>query len=164
MEVEDARPRETSCICKENLKKYSTLPILGLALLLLTNTAISVVQRQGGNTSVKLCHNFTIPSLETLPVLPAYRTNFTESKVKFRETSPHCLPEHSLHLGEDIYVSVCDYEGSVRVDIRRFVGDVEREGILPTIRGIYLSVEQWNTLKIHFRFIDSAILNLNHGR
>ena len=51
-----ANPLE-SCVCKDNLKKYATLPLIGIALLLLTNTAITITQHQGG-TSVNFCRNF----------------------------------------------------------------------------------------------------------
>ena len=49
-----------NCVCKDNLKKYATLPMIGIALLLLTNTAITITQHQGG-TSVNFCRNFTLP-------------------------------------------------------------------------------------------------------
>ena len=53
-----ANPFE-SCVCKDSLKKYATLPLIGIALLLLTNTAITITQHQG--TSVNFCRNFTLP-------------------------------------------------------------------------------------------------------
>ena len=146
----------TPCLCKDNLKKYSTFPIIGLAFLLLTNTALTIT-RHRGETSVNLCHNFTLPY--DIPSIPLARTNVTN--VKFREDSTHCLPQHTLHLGKDIYLSVCDYRDSIRVDIRRFTGDVTSEGIVPTIRGIYLSREQWRVLKVNVNFVDFIIGKLD---
>ena len=48
-----------NCVCKDNLKKYATLPMIGIALLLLTNTAITITQHQAG-TLVNFCRNFTL--------------------------------------------------------------------------------------------------------
>ena len=149
--------REDPCLCKENLKKYIALPLTVLSLLLLTNTVLTITQHRGG-TSVNLCHNFTLPY--DIPPLVQTKRDLNATKVKFREPSSNCLPQHSLRLGEDIYLSVCTYRGSIRVDIRRFVGNVEEEGIVPTIRGIYLSPEQWKVLKTHVDFIDSSLNTL----
>ena len=162
MEVEDARPHDNSqqCLCRENLKKYTTLPLVGLALLLVTNAAFTVTQHRG-QTSFNLCHNLTLPIETPFPLL--YRAeNVTD--VKFRKKrSPRCLARHTLHLGEDIYLSVCGYRGSVRVDVGQFAGIVEREGILPTIGGIYLSPDQWKVLRKNVNFVDSVIKKLDHG-
>ena len=161
MEMENGRAQEAdpqSCqICKENLKKYSTLPIVGLALLLLTNTALTVTRHRGGSTSFNLCHNYTLPSLPDFQ-----HQKEVDSKVEILGNSSHCLPKHSLHLGKDIYLNVCDYRGSVRVDIRRFVP--EEEGIRSTIRGIYLSPDQWESLERNANFVNVALKEISsHG-
>ena len=62
-----------------------------------------------------------------------------------------------MNLCNDIYLSTCNYNGIVRVDIRRFMGDVEVGGILPTIRDIYLSEDQWKVLRVNVKFVDYII-------
>ena len=146
-----------NCVCKENLKKYTTVPLIGIALLLLANTAITVT-RNRGSTSVNVCRNFTLPiGFLTSPTSRAVEVEkrFNETTVKFQGPATDCLSRHALHLGEDIYASVCNVRGSVRLDIRRFID--QPPGLLPTVRGIFLSPRQWNVLKNNVDFIDFAV-------
>ena len=82
MEVEDARPRDDSqrCLGGKNLKKYTALPLVGLALLLVTNAALTVT-RHRGRTSFNLCHNLSLPIDAPFSLL--YRAENGTTDVKF---------------------------------------------------------------------------------
>ena len=159
MEIENTRDIP-SWLCKDNLKKISTIPLIGLALLIISNTALNVKMTKKG-TNFSLCHNFTLP----YDIQPSYLFSSGEdinvTKDAIRENSRRCLPEPPFHLGEDIYLGVCKYNASIRVDIGRFTGPVENGRISPTIRGIYLSPEQWKVLKVKRKFVDRAIKRAN---
>ena len=157
-----ASPLE-NCVCKDNLKKYATLPLIGIALLLLTNTAITITQHQGG-TSVNFCRNFTLPiDVLTPPTIRSVEEVVKKSNetIGFQGPATNCLAQNSFHLEGDIYASVCKYRGSVRLDIRRFIA--QSQGLLPTVRGIFLSPEQWNVLKTKVDFIDRSIERVEDG-
>ena len=126
-----------NCVCKDNLKKYATLPLIGIALLLLTNTAITITQHQGG-TSVNFCRNFTLPiDVFTPPTTRSVEEKKRNETIKFQGPATNCLAQNSFHLEGDIYASVCKHRGSVLLDIRRFID--QSQGLLPTVRGIFLS-------------------------
>ena len=148
-----------NCVCKDNLKKYATLPLIGIALLLLTNTAITITQHQGG-TSVNLCRNFTLP-IDVLTRSVEETAKEGNETIKFQGPATNCLPQNAFHLEGDIYASVCEYRGSVRLDVRRFID--QSQGLLPTVRGIFLSPDQWNVLKTKVDFIDRSIESVQDG-
>ena len=81
--------------------------------------------------------------------------------IRFQGPATNCLTQDSFHLEKDIYASVCRYRGSVRLDIRRFID--QSQGLLPTVRGIFLSPEQWNVLKNKVDFIDRSIERVEDG-
>ena len=150
------------CLCtsKRDLIKFTTIPLLVISTLLITNTAITVNLSKTGTEKLNYDDFWPIdvPSSTTSdnitwiePTLPS-----RSERVKFRYYSPNCLEKHAFHIGTDIFVSVCTYQEAVRVDIRRFAGDMD-EGIEPTIRGIFLSPIQWEALKRDFTVIDAAI-------
>ena len=155
-----ANPLE-NCVCKDNLKKYATLPMIGIALLLLTNTAITITQHQGG-TSVNFCRNFTLPiDVFTPPTIRSVEEKKSNETIKFQGPAKNCLAQNSFHLEGDIYASVCRHRGSVLLDIRRFID--QSQGLLPTVRGIFLSPEQWNVLKTKVDFIDRSFQRVEDG-
>ena len=150
-----------NCVCKDNLKKYATLPLIGIALLLLTNTAITITQHQGG-TSVNFCRNFTLPiDVFTPPTTRSVEEKKRNETIKFQGPATNCLAQNSFHLEGDIYASVCKHRGSVLLDIRRFID--QSQGLLPTVRGIFLSPEQWNVLKTKVDFIDRSFQRVEDG-
>ena len=150
-----------NCVCKDNLKKYATLPLIGIALLLLTNTAITITQHQGG-TSVNFCRNFTLPiDVFTPPTTRSVEEKKRNETIKFQGPATNCLAQNSFHLEGDIYASVCKHRGSVLLDIRRFTD--QSQGLLPTVRGIFLSPEQWNVLKTKVDFIDRSFQRVEDG-
>ena len=155
-----ANPLE-NCVCKDNLKKYATLPLIGITLLLLTNTAITITQHQGG-TSVNFCRNFTLPiDVFTPPTIRSVEEKKSNETIKFQGPAKNCLAQNSFHLEGDIYASVCRHRGSVLLDIRRFID--QSQGLLPTVRGIFLSPEQWNVLKTKVDFIDRSFQRVEDG-
>ena len=150
-----------NCVCKDNLKKYATLPLIGIALLLLTNTAITITQHQGG-TSVNFCRNFTLPiDVLTPNTIRSVEEKKSNETIKFQGPATNCLARNAFHLEGDIYASVCGYRGSVLLDIRRFID--QSQGLLPTVRGIFLSPEQWNVLKTKVDFIDRSFQRVEDG-
>lgn len=84
-----------------------------------------------------------------------------ETVVGFQEPATNCSFDNALHLGDDIYASVCAYRGSVRLDIRRFIN--QPKGLLPTVRGIFLSPGQWTVLKTNAGVVDLAIKSVEDG-
>ena len=124
-----ANPLE-NCVCKDNLKKYATLPMIGIALLLLTNTAITITQHQGG-TSVNFCRNFTLPIDVFTSTIRSVEEKKSNETIKFQGPAKNCLAQNSFHLEGDIYASVCRHRGSVLLDIRRFID--QSQGLLPTV-------------------------------
>lgn len=159
MESENAR-ESPSWLRKDNLKKNSTITLIGLALLIISNTALNVKMTKKG-TNFSLCHNFTLPYDIQPSSLFSIGEDINVTKEAFMDNYLRCLPEHVLHLGEDIYLDVCNYNASIRVDIGRYTSTVEGEGISPTIRGIYLSPDQWKVLKVKRKFVDRAIKRAN---
>lgn len=79
-----------------------------------------------------------------------YDSNITEPidfdvKFGFTPVHSHCLEKYMVPLGNDIFVSVCNPEDEIVVDIRYFTGS-SSEGIYPTIKGIPLTLDQWQNL------------------
>ena len=97
----------------------------------------------------------TIGSVATV----AKRVN--NETVKFQGPATNCLAQNSFHLEENTYASVCRYRGSVLLDIRRFID--QPQGHLPTVRGIFLSPDQWNVLKTKIYFIDRSFKRVQDG-
>ena len=100
-----ATPLE-NCVCKDNFKKYATLPMIGIALLLLTNTAITITQHQGG-TSVNFCRNFTLPIDVFTP--PTSRS-VEEKKATKRSSSkdrPKIVWPKTRFIWKGIYTPAC---------------------------------------------------------
>ena len=81
--------------------------------------------------------------------------------IKFQGPAKNCLAQNSFHLEGDIYASVCRHRGRVLLDIRRFID--QSQGLLPTVRGIFLSPEQWNVLKTKVDFIDRSFKRVEDG-
>ena len=138
--------------------RYVVVTIFILGSLLLTDTALLINQHKGG-TMATFCHNITLPSQDNTQWLVPFAPVKSEG-IRFSSNSSHCQEKHAFSLTNDIYVSVCDYKEAIRVDIRRFIGSIDR-GISPTIRGIYLSQSQWAVLKSKIPAIDWAINEIN---
>jgi len=54
-------------------------------------------------------------------------------------------------LPENYFVTICSYQGEIRIDFRKFINNY------PTIQGVYLNTRQWNYLKRLSSRIDEAI-------
>lgn len=63
-----------------------------------------------------------------------------------------CLYAKQYHLNENVYITVCNMNGDVLLDIRQFLNNTA------TIKGIQLNLRQWLTLKQMSRPIDVAIM------
>ena len=96
--------------------------------------------------------NHTYLNVTTSTIGYDVNLNVTEQNfdVKFGFTPVHsyCLEKYMVPLGNDIFVSVCNPENEIVIDIRYFTGS-SSEGIYPTIRGIPLTLDQLNNLVLH---------------
>lgn len=73
----------------------------------------------------------------------------TESTPDLNETLCDYIKQYALP--NDYYITVCSYQGLVKLDVRKFIG---REA---TIKGIAMNVDQWNYLQRLVPRINSAI-------
>lgn len=64
-----------------------------------------------------------------------------------------CTYAQQFPLPKNYVVTVCTYQGEVRIDVRKFIGG------RPTILGYFMNTEQWNHLKRLTPRIDNAIVN-----
>ena len=53
-----------------------------------------------------------------------------------------CTMADQYPIPNEYFATVCKYQGDIRIDLRHFINGK------PTIRGIYLSVRQWNYLQV----------------
>ncbi len=75
-------------------------------------------------------------------------------------TPTTCTEDHVVNLGSGTYLSVCNYEGNIVIDIRKFTGN-PKLGIKPTIVGIGLHLNQWKVLTEHISIINVYVNNLS---
>ena len=54
-------------------------------------------------------------------------------------------------LPENYFVTICSYQGEIRIDFLNFINNY------PTIQGLYLNTRQWNYLKILTPHIEKCI-------
>ena len=71
------------------------------------------------------------------------------------QTPQSCYESEVTALGDHVYVSVCAKDEQIIVDIRLF--NLVNGGISPTIKGINLSLKQWNRLVKRMRIIQSNV-------
>ena len=69
----------------------------------------------------------------------------------------YCKDDHILSLGQKEFVSVCLYQ-DILVDIRTFLN--VKGKIYPSVKGIHLTVKQWQALKKIRHLIDSYVREL----
>lgn len=62
-----------------------------------------------------------------------------------------CVFVKRFHLTEKVYVTVCNLNGEMVLDIRKFVNNTA------TIKGLRLNLNQWGTLKQTMHSIDVAV-------
>lgn len=93
--------------------------------------------------------NYTNVNVTTSTIGYDVNMNVTEQnfdvKFGFTPVHSHCLEKYMVPLGENIFVSVCNPENEIVIDIRYFTGS-SSEGIYPTIKGIPLTLDQWQNL------------------
>ena len=84
-------------------------------------------------------------------------------------TPPQCKEDNVIGLGENVFLSICkttlintNFANDIVIDIRKFTGGI-KTGIKPTIKGINLSINQWNVIKKNFNIINNIIKNVTIG-
>ena len=84
-------------------------------------------------------------------VLISQSPRHTEDRVIVSPNDTTCVFVKRYNLTERIYLTVCNLNGYVTLDIRQFLNNT------PTVKGIALSLHQWLTLKQMIHPIDTAI-------
>ncbi|OOZ36428.1 hypothetical protein BOW52_10800 [Solemya elarraichensis gill symbiont] len=69
-----------------------------------------------------------------------------------------CTYIKQFPLPEQYRLTVCLYRGRTRIDVRRFINDTA------TIKGVFLSIKQWNYMRIIIPRIDMAIADAEDVR
>ena len=74
-----------------------------------------------------------------------------EVKVTDSNNETACIYVKRYNLGDHVYLTVCNLNGEILIDIRQFFNQSA------SIRGIPLNLKQWNSLKQMSQMIDSAV-------
>ena len=141
----------TDCLCKRDLQKFTTLPIILLGVILLIDTSLNITTRE---------HQMNIDR----------RLNTTDmiQKQFLRQVSidtSHvgmCDYQHAVYLDKGIYLKVCNEYNTTRIDIRRYTTTSNGEDI-PTGEGVYLSISQWKKLATKISVIKKILQDTRNG-
>ena len=68
-----------------------------------------------------------------------------------RPNNSTCVYVKRYHLLENIYATVCNLDGYIVIDLRKFINNTA------TINGIQLNLQQWQSLKLTSSTIDVAV-------
>ena len=95
-------------------------------------------------------------TLTTVTIISTVHSNCTENNTTTYQNinlnMTLCDFIKMFPLSYDMAVTICVQNGETRIDIRQFLNDK------PTIRGIYLTTDQWQRFKTMFHDIDEGLL------
>ena len=74
--------------------------------------------------------------------------------------APKLDDSKSFNLGKNIFVSISEFKGQVRVDIREYYFD-DKGDLRPGKKGISLSMDEWNKIKSYLPKIEKAIKGID---
>jgi hypothetical protein len=125
---------------------FGIVVLIVITVVITAELGIMLTHHQDHEDLQSTGHRLTIPELQSTrqPV------NVSEDYSSQNTNGTLCSYLKQFRLSQNRMVSVCNYQGSVRIDLRRYINK-------PSIQGIWLNKLEWTKLQGLWGAIQSAI-------